>query len=69
MSKRPIRSQDSKFTQLLTMTTTHKFPPQEDGSASAIWEGQGHDILCRVEDDLTVEVGFPPGLDPRRGNF
>ena len=27
-SEQPIRSQVSKLTQLLTMTTTHKFPPQ-----------------------------------------
>ena len=27
-SEQPIRSQDSKLTQLLTMTTTHKFPHQ-----------------------------------------
>ena len=33
-SEQPIRSQVSKLTQLLTLTTTHKFPPQ-DGSAAA----------------------------------
>ena len=28
-SEQPFRSQVSKLTQLLTMTTTHKFPPQD----------------------------------------
>ena len=28
-SEQPIRNQDRKLTQLLTMTTTHKFPLQE----------------------------------------
>ena len=31
-SEQPIRSQVGKLTQLLTMTTTHKFPPQSDDS-------------------------------------
>ena len=29
-SEQPIISQDSKLTQLLTMTTTYKFPPQDN---------------------------------------
>ena len=42
-SEQPIRSQDSKLTQLLTMTQTHKFLPQEgvDGGGAIFFKEHG----------------------------
>ena len=82
-NKFPIRSQVSKLTQLLTMTTTNKFPLQDAGSHIFVWRGQSSSgaeglyaaqLASRLRDKMgeqivTVEDGEEDELTARGGNF
>ena len=60
MSKQPIRGQASKLTQLLTMTTTHKFPLQE-----VVKEEEEGETTVKVEPPSPAEeiVGPTPSQE------
>ena len=67
MAIQPIRSQVSKLTQLLTMTTTHKFPLQADNLRVLEGEMEGRRVqseyltgeraaIQKHEDNLRYEL-------------
>ena len=56
-SEQPIKSQLSKLTQLLTMTTTHKFPPQRALRGATEYAGGGAECTC------TLGRGSQSGVD------
>ena len=49
VSNQVIKSQVSKLTQLLTMTTTHKFPPQDGVEPPAKVPNQPEDGVAAIE--------------------
>ena len=65
--EQPIESQVSKLTQLLTMTTSHKFPAQVDEDEEVAWEcvaegGYPEPVLTLAEEMDTIRTHSQVGL-------
>ena len=61
VSRQPIRSQVSSLTQLLTLTTTQKFPPQVDWRSISVQlpREEGHRLKSDLSDD---EASYRNGM-------